>query len=131
MTMPDPIGVSGPGALSQRTDKQPMSAPTGMPYGDRGQLLDMQRAAPMAASGPPTPPPTEIHAPSQRPTEPVTAGAASGPGPGPEALTPGQAANFGAPFSAGPISQAIARAASIDTSGTLAALLSVAQQKGL
>lgn len=123
--------VAGPGALSQRTDKQPLSAPTGMPYGERGQLIDMQRAAPMAAAPPSTPPPVELHQPSQRPSEPVTAGAASGAGPGPEALAPGQAANFGMPFSAGPISQAIARAAALDTSGTLAALLSVAQQKGL
>ena len=34
MSMP----VSGPGALSQRTDTQAITTPTGMPYGEAGAL---------------------------------------------------------------------------------------------
>lgn len=138
--------TSPPGALSQRTDKQPINVPTGLPYGQAQDLHQLEQASPMAAS-PPTPSappgasqggspapalaaqPTRIHAPTERPDEPVTAGAASGPGPGLEAIQPGQA--YGQPAGPGPISQAIARAAAVDTSGTLASLLQVAQQKGL
>src|SRR6478609_1077117 len=104
-----PAPVSGPGALSQRTDGGPaqaMSAPTGMAYGQHKAMIDSQRAAPMAGQ---TPLPTPSHAapekpsvpqmpafsgtgfdaPTQRPGEAVTAGAGYGPGPGPEALTGG------------------------------------------
>lgn len=125
MTMPDPVGVSGPGPLSQRVDKQPLRAPTGMPYGEQGALLDAQRQAPLPET--PAPDITALDAPTARPNEPVTAGAPFGPGPGPEALSmrsPGQPAG-------GAISQAIARAAANDPTGELAKLLMVAQQKGL
>lgn len=125
MTMPDPIGVAGPGPMSQRTDVQPLRAPTGMPYGDQGPLLDAQRQAPLPET--PRPNITGLDAPTARPSEPVTAGAPFGPGPGPEALAlraPGQPVG-------GAISQAIARAAANDPTGELAKLLLVAQQKGL
>jgi len=101
----NPAPVSGPGALSQRTDgnaasKQPLRTPTGMPYGEGGALTQLQKGAPLAASpggaalapagaaGPAGPPQnaTPFGAPSQQPGTPVTAGAAAGPGPGPEAL---------------------------------------------
>lgn len=104
-TPANPAPVSGPGALSQRTDggpgKQPIRTPTGMPYGEGGALAQLQKGAPLAASpggntpvsppggaGPAGPPPnvTPFGAPSQQPGTPVTAGAAAGPGPGPEAL---------------------------------------------
>jgi len=105
-----------PGALSTRTDggvasKQAQRYISGMPnYGDGQELANLQAQAPMSASGTPgnAPAPVAggepaqgptvipIDAPSQRPNEPVTAGAASGPGPGPEILpgTP-QAAQAG------------------------------------
>lgn len=128
--MPDPVGVSGPGPLSQRTDMQPMSAPTGLPYGERGALMDMQRAVGMADTTPQpsTPPPTLLSAPTENPGQPVTAGAAAGAGPGPDALLPGA---VGMPAQGGPVSQALARAASSDSSGIFAQLLMIAQQKGL
>lgn len=128
--MPDPVGVSGPGPLSQRTDMQPMSAPTGMPYGDNKALMDMQRAAGMADTTqmPTAPPPTPLSAPTEHPDQPVTAGAAAGPGSGPEALRPGA---VGMPNPGGPVSQALARAAASDNSGIFAQLLTIAQQKGL
>jgi len=98
----EPAMASGPGPLSQRTDggagsTQAAQWVAGGDYGDGG-LMGIQQGAPMSATPSPTPassgaqpmntgpqvvPLTE---PSQRPDEPVTSGAASGPGPGPEAL---------------------------------------------
>jgi hypothetical protein len=101
-----------PGANSTRTDggiasKQAQRYISGMPnYGDGQQVMDIQGGAPMAAApATPTlpltssagdgqtvqPPVTSLTAQSERPFEPVTAGAAAGPGAGPEAL------NLGAP----------------------------------
>ena len=86
----NPAPVSGPGALSQRTDGGPATQPqmvaSGGAYGDRKEMLDIQGGAPMAGGGT-TPPPSAIpfDAPTSNPGEPVTAGAALGPGIGPEA----------------------------------------------
>jgi len=102
-----PAMASGPGALSKRTDGGPASKQAarylaGGDYGDGG-LMSVQNAAPMAKTlggagfnpmpggqtqqmpqqGPPVIP---LTAPSQRPDEPVTSGAAAGAGPGVEAL---------------------------------------------
>jgi hypothetical protein len=125
MTMPDPVGVSGPGAMSQRVDKQPMRDVTGLPYGEAGALREAQQQAPLPESAA-MPPPALLSEPSERPGEPVTSGAALGPGRGLEALTaaPGQPAG-------GPITQALARAAASDSSGLLAQLRMIAEQKGL
>ncbi|MFD3531997.1 hypothetical protein [Streptomyces sp. NPDC058664] len=92
-----PAPVSGPGALSKRTDGgpgQPVRAPSGGAYGERQNLEQLQQAAPLSAS-----PGGEAEsaqdvtadlvgfgAPTQMPDEPVTAGAALGAGPGLEAL---------------------------------------------
>lgn len=83
--------VSGPGALSQRTDmNQPIRVPSGGPYGQRKRLEDQQRAAPLpAADG--SPPgsslpvgpggaATDIFGPTRRPGEPITTGAPLGAG---------------------------------------------------
>ena len=92
-----PAPASGPGALSRRTDGRPnvMSAPGGA-YGDATDMQSLQTSAPMGA-GAPTPAPAPVgggvdpsglvglHEPTQRPNEPVTAGAAAGPGIGPQA----------------------------------------------
>jgi len=98
----NPAPVSGPGALSRRTDgpqgggSQPVRVPSGGAYGDRQNLEQLQQAAPVAASpggdvGAPAP--ADLTAglvgfdqPTQQPDVPVTAGADSGAGPGPEAL---------------------------------------------
>lgn len=102
-TPSSPAPVSGPGALSKRTDggpgaKQPMRVPTGGAYGDATQLAQAQAGAPMAASpggdqpahsllaGLSIPSGPAFGAPTQQPDVPVTDGAASGPGAGPEAL---------------------------------------------
>jgi len=101
----EPAVQSGPGPLSQRVDGGPASKQTaryiaGGDYGDAG-LLPIQQAAPMSATPTPAPQPMQsnpqqmqspadqvipLTAPTMRPNEPVTAGAAAGPGPGPEAL---------------------------------------------
>lgn len=101
----NPAMVSGPGSLSQRTDGapgQPVMAVTGQPYGQAQALQNQELAAPMfdqsdqgptptavagAASTAATPqaqgpPITPLHAPSQFPNEPITAGAPFGPGAG-------------------------------------------------
>lgn len=93
---PAPVGM--PGALSRRTDGgpgQPVRAPSGGKYGDRQALEQLQQAAPVGASpggdvatpaAQQLPQVTPFSAPTQQPDVPVTAGAASGPGPGLEAL---------------------------------------------
>jgi hypothetical protein len=98
----NPAPVSGPGRFARRTDGGPggRQAPVPIPggaYGDGVDMMEVQSGAPMAASAPvqqqaPAAPPAappegiDLFAPTQRPDEPVTAGAALGPGPGMEAL---------------------------------------------
>ena len=96
-----PAPVSGPGALSKRTDGpkgggQPVRVPSGGAYGERQNLEQLQQAVPLSATpggdvGAPTPVDvTEglvgLGEPTQMPDEPVTAGADLGAGPGLEAL---------------------------------------------
>lgn len=84
----DPAAVSGPGALSARTDGGATQAPqvaAGGAYGDRKASLDMQSGAPLAGGGSTRASLPPIDAPSARPGEPVTAGAPMGPGIGPQA----------------------------------------------
>jgi hypothetical protein len=97
----NPAPVSGPGALSQRTDGQGARYMAGGEYGEGQEMMDLQTSAPMAQAPSPTPRgrapraqaapegarPTPLFAPTERPDEPITAGAPFGPGPGPaEAL---------------------------------------------
>lgn len=97
----NPAPVSGPGALSRRTDGGPAQKLRNLPdakYGEQATYQQDQRGAPMAQTPTPgtqagavAPNPAAqgvvpFSAPTQRPTEPVTAGAAMGAGPGPEAL---------------------------------------------
>lgn len=92
----NPAPVSGPGALSKRTDRQPIATLPDAAYGEQKTYREDQSGAPMAASptqgGAPMVGPADLSsvvgfgAPTLRPGEPVTAGAAAGPGPGTEAL---------------------------------------------
>lgn len=79
-------------------DSQPVRAPTGLDYGERKQVTDAQRAAPLPdnrsqppgggqGGGPPGgggggqgAPVADVFGPTDRPNEPATAGAALGPG---------------------------------------------------
>lgn len=95
-----PAAVSGPGALSRRTDGgpgQPVRDTTGGAYGDAQAFRGMQQQSPMASAPatPPMPPgggsgqpmtATPLHAPSAMPDVPVTDGAAAGAGAGMDAL---------------------------------------------
>lgn len=102
----NPAPVSGPGQLSQRTDggpQQVLSDVSGLAYGENQGMEDLQSAAPMSASGQATARAsrrggagrstqraagmggTPLMSPTQRPDEPITAGAPFGPGAGPMA----------------------------------------------
>lgn len=96
----NPSPVSGPGALSRRTDggpadKQPLRYVSGMAYGEGKQMMETQAAAPMSATPQTTPSMpnmagaagqpvqvTPLGSPTGRPAEPVTSGADAGAGPG-------------------------------------------------
>lgn len=88
----NPAPVSGPGALSQRTDggategmTQPVKEYTGLPYGENKAVNDTQGSAAMAGD-PFKSPLLDLMAPSTRPDEPITAGINSGPGGGTELM---------------------------------------------
>ena len=90
----NPAPMSGPGALSQRTDGGPAQGAKyipGLPYGQGQETYAQQTAAPMAAAQPapaaPTlPPMMSLNDPTQRPDEPLTAGLDIGEGPGSEVM---------------------------------------------
>lgn len=88
-TPANPAAVSGPGALSQRTDGSPTQAPQVAPgngYGERADQLDIQSGAPMAGGGGMSAAMLPgLMDPSGRPDEPVTAGADMGAGIGMQA----------------------------------------------
>jgi hypothetical protein len=91
-----PAPVSGPGRLSRRTDGAPQQTTTemtGMGYGENADYNDIQSSAPLSATRivPPRGETTRrtqqaaqrnipLMSPTQRPEEPITAGASFGPG---------------------------------------------------
>lgn len=89
-TPKNPAAVSGPGKLARRTDGgpgQPVRLAPAEFHGQRQQMTQLQQAAPMAAGTEPPPgaglPPfagQAFRTPTDRPGEPVTAGAPFGPG---------------------------------------------------
>lgn len=143
----NPAPVSGPGQHAKRTDGRPgdaqsMSAAPDQPYGDATQQMNDQRIAPMGGAPQMPPPPNvpasdaagpqlpqysggPLDAPSGRPHEPVTAGAALGPGPGPSVL-PNVAAQ-----PTGAMTQMLQQLSATDATGVLAALYQTAQQRGV
>lgn len=145
-----PAPVSGPGALSARTDgNQPMVDLPDAGYGQQAQWQSIMQGAPLSNAGIPSPGPTQtqmaqsaqqaagqqaaqaatipaaqpvpLTAPTQRPDEPVTAGAPLGPGPG---ATP--VAQQG-----GSMTQLLSTLSGPDITGEVAALLQWASQRGL
>ena len=86
----NPAAVSGPGALSKRTDGGPTQAATyisGLPYGQGQQTYSNQVSATMAGNPfPQQDMPTELFAPTMRPNEPITSGIDMGDGVGSEAM---------------------------------------------
>ena len=133
----NPAPVSGPGQLSQRTDGGPQQVQadmTGMPYGENQEFATLQSAAPMSASPSATSPrvrqrqaaqapsPVPLFSPTQRPDEPVTAGAPFGPGDTPPQVM--QTPRSGA------LADEIASLMQYDTSGELASLYRMAKTRG-
>ena len=131
----NPAPVSGPGALSQRTDGQGAKYMAGGQYGEGQEMMDLQTSAPMSKA--PEQPrmrqprsgrqvveegmrPTPLFAPTERTNEPITAGAPFGPGPGPAVRR--------APT--GRLAETLSRLASSDDSGTLAAWARMAESRG-
>ena len=95
-----PAPVSGPGALSRRTDGGPATQGArymrGGSYGEGQEMMGLQQGAPMAAepkqrtAAPRNVAPvpiTPLMAPTERPDEPITTGNPLGAGPGPEILS--------------------------------------------
>jgi len=86
----NPAAVSGPGALSKRTDGGPTQAATHipvLPYGQGQETYSNQVSAPMAGNPfPQQEMPTELFAPTMRPNEPVTSGIDMGAGAGSQAM---------------------------------------------
>lgn len=78
----NPAAVSGPGALSARTDSAAEMIPSGGGYGDRKAMAEIQSGAQMMPDRSVLMP---LGAPSSRPGEPVTAGADAGAGMGMQA----------------------------------------------
>jgi hypothetical protein len=100
----NPAQVSGPGAMSQRTDGKPsVDNPrqaaryiSGQEYGEGQVINEIAQAAPLAAApdqgttAPGMRRPIPISEPSMYPDEPVTTGLPFGAGTGPEVLSPMQ-----------------------------------------
>ena len=135
----NPAPVSGPGQLSQRTDggpQQTLANMTGMPYGENAEFNTMQAAAPMSAAGQttaraprPRQPrggrdqgPVPLFSPTQRPDEPVTAGAPFGPGDGPPPMR--------SPMRSVNLSDTLLKLLPYDSDGSVGYLLEVARRRG-
>lgn len=80
---------AGPGKFTKRTDRQGVKKIPDAAYGEQKDFQALQSGAPMAKA-PQMPNPMAkvipLSAPTQRPSEPVTAGVDAGPGPGREIL---------------------------------------------
>jgi hypothetical protein len=127
-------GVSGPGKFSKRTDGLNFQSDA---YGAGVENAANKAGAPLARTPDVRPtsrsemgmapsqmePVTPLYAPSQRPDEPITAGIAMGPGPGPEVLGVTQRPEA--------LSQVLAQMLPYDTNGEIAALYEQAVTRGL
>lgn len=132
----NPAPVSGPGSLSKRTDGQGPKYISGGEYGEGQEMMDLQSSAPMsktqagsaqprmsrqaAAQAAPQQQVTPLFAPTQRPDEPITAGAPFGPGPGPVTNRYN-----------GTLSRRLSLLAQYDSSGDLSFMADVLSARGL
>lgn len=116
----NPAPVSGPGALSKRTDRQlPMALPDPA-YGEGKEFMDIQQGAPMPQASRPAPMP--LTAPTQHPDEPLTAGSPFGAGPN---GLPAQ------PRPRGQLAEKLLSAAAHDRSGYAGYMAQLAEALGL
>ena len=122
----NPAPVSGPGALSQRTDGGPTQGAkyiSGLPYGQGQETYSNQVAAPMVGNTMAAiDMPTELMAATQRPNEPITSGVNIGPGPGSEALN--------LPNTKEPISVTMRKIAQFDPTGEAELIYSTLAEYG-
>lgn len=132
----NPAAVSGPGALSQRTDGGPTQGAkyvSGLPYGQGQQTYNNQVAAPMAGNTMGTSAmgdsglvqmemPTELMAPTQRPDEGMTFGINVGDGPGSEIMN--------LPTTKEPISVTMRKIAQFDPTGEAELIYSTLAEYG-
>ena len=132
----NPAAVSGPGALSQRTDGGPTQGAkyvSGLPYGQGQQTYSNQVAAPMAGNTMGASAmgdsglvqmemPTELMAPSARPNEPISSGVNIGEGPGSEVLN--------LPTTKEPISVTMRKIAQFDPTGEAELIYSTLAEYG-
>lgn len=138
----NPAPVSGPGALSKRTDtgpKQSISAAPGQGYGEAKTQMDAQHTAPMAAAEPLPAPALDMQgggggglaaalglgAPSTRPSEPITAGVNIGAGPGASIMPAPNPAKGN-----GQLTALLQRLSATDSTGILAQLAQRAEATG-
>ena len=132
----NPAAISGPGALSQRTDggpTQPAKYISGMPYGQGQETYSNQVAAPMAGNTMGASAmggsglvqmemPTELMAATSRPNEPITSGIDSGAGPGSEVMN--------LPTTKEPISITMRKIAQFDPTGEAELIYSTLAEYG-
>lgn len=121
----NPAPVSGPGALSQRTDGNPTQGAkyiSGLPYGQGGETYSNQVAAPMQGSNYAVDMPTELMAPTTRPTEPITTGIDIGEGAGSEIIN--------RPSTREPISVTMRKIAQFDPTGEAELIYSTLAEYG-
>jgi hypothetical protein len=122
----NPAPVSGPGALSQRTDGGPTQGAkyiSGLQYGQGQETYSNQLAAPMAGNPmEPVDMPTELMAPTNRPNEPITAGLDIGEGPGSEIMN--------LPTTREPISTTMRKIAQFDPTGEAELIYSTLAEYG-
>jgi hypothetical protein len=137
----NPAPVSGPGALSKRTDtgpKQSITAAPGQGYGEAKAQMDAQHVAPMAAAEPQPAPALDMQggggapaaalslgAPSSRPHEPITAGVNIGAGPGASIMPMPNPAKGN-----GQLTALLQRLSATDSTGILAQLAQRAEATG-
>jgi hypothetical protein len=118
-------GVSGPGRFSKRTDTLPSAY-----YGEGTETQQIQAGATEAKTrgiadnvgGRPRKLSIDLFGQTERPDEPITVGAAAGPGPGPEIL--------GMPRQSESLSQILGQLLPYDTNGEIAALYEQAVSRG-
>jgi hypothetical protein len=126
----NPAPVSGPGALSRRTDGGPAQPirpiPANGQYGARKDMIELQSGAPMAGNPqvqPDVSPLTGMFDPTNKPEEPITAGADFGPGPGSEVLN--------APMRGVSVTQTFNRLAQSDPTGEIEMILRDLNARGI
>lgn len=126
--------------LAMPAKQQPITVPKGMPYGQGKKIEMMQADVGLPASTPPPAPSgdpfaqtmaaaqsmpfpkMDIERPSERPSEPVTAGLPIGAGPGPESLGPAKGAH---------VSNTLQRLADTTKDPELVNLANIARSQGL